>query len=274
MTRILSQSIYPSVMPGFGDDGYQRINEGVRRVYKKVLRPDTIVDMKFVPRSTYWTSHAHLELFNNTEIFKSILEAESEDYDAVFVRCGNDPAVREAREAIARPVVGMTEAALHMACQLGSKVAVVGVDDKSRPFVERVLRLSGLESRAIHRPVCTPPGQEFYQLVQQGPDWFDTPGFLEEKVLPHFEATAKECIADGAEIIITACALYSSLSLIGYNRISGTQVGVLEGMSVAVKQAEMQGELYRSTGLSTSKHLTYRSDLTEELRGQLMADFL
>ena len=129
-------------------------------------------------------------------------------------------------------------------------------------------------SQSIYPSVMPGFGDDGYQLVQQGPDWFDTPGFLEEKVLPHFEATAKECIADGAEIIITACALYSSLSLIGYNRISGTQVGVLEGMSVAIKQAEMLGELYRSTGLSTSKHLTYRSHLTDELRGQLMADFL
>lgn len=272
-TRILAQSIYTATMPGFGDDGYQRINAGVRKVYEKVLHPDTTVDVKFVPRSTYLTSHAHLEIFNNTELLRSILDAESEDYDAVFVRCGNDPAVREAREAIARPVVGMTEAAMHMACQLGSKFAVIGVDDKSRPFVERVLRLAGLDSQAIARPVRTPPGDDFQELVRRGPDWFDNEEVFREQVIPHFEATARQCIEDGAEIIVTGCGLYSSLSVWSYNRVSGTDVPVLEALSVGIKQAEMQGSLYRSTGLSTSKHLTYQSTVTPEIRQQLLEPF-
>lgn len=273
-TRILAQSIYTQVMPGFGDEGYQRINAGVRKVYTKVLHPDTVVDMKFVPRSTFLTSHSHLELFNNTEILRSIIESEPEDYDAVFVRCGNDPSVNEAREAIRRPVIGMSEAAMHLACQLGSKFAVIGVDEKSRPFVERILRLSGLESRAIARPVRTPPGEAFQEIVRQGADWFDVDGYLEEKVIPHFEAVARQCIDDGAEVIVTGCALYGSLSVAGYNRISGTDVPVLEALSVGIKQAEMLGDLYRSTGLSTSKHLTYQSTVTPEMREQLLAPFI
>ena len=32
-------------------------------------------------------------------------------YDVAFVRCGNDPGLREARESVRIPVVGMTEAA-------------------------------------------------------------------------------------------------------------------------------------------------------------------
>lgn len=96
---------------------------------------------------------------------------------------------------------------------------MIGVDDKSRPFVERITRLSGLENRAIVRPGRIPPGDEFQPLVRNGPDWFDVPGYLEEKVILHFEAVAHQCIDDGAEVIVTGCALDGSLTLAGYNRV-------------------------------------------------------
>lgn len=276
--KIHAQSIYTPQMPGFdsdGEDGYSRINAGVVRVYEKVLRPDTVVDVHFVPRSTYYTSHSYLELLNNTEIVRSVINgAEQNDCDVAFIRCGNDPGVREARESVSVPVVGMSEAAMHLACQLGARFAVIGVDDKSTPLVERNLRLYGLENRAIaRRPVRIPPGDDFQKIVLQGPRWFDSPEFVWEHVVPAFEKTALECIDEGAEVIVTGCALYGSLTLAGYNKISGTDVPVLESLAVGIKTAEMLGDLHRSIGLATSKHLTYRSHLTPDIRDNLAAPF-
>ena len=96
---------------------------------------------------------------------------------------------------------------------------------------------------------------------------------MREHVIPPFEETARECIEEGAEVIVTACALYGALSLAGYNKIGGTEVPVLESIAVGVKTAEMLGDLYRSLGISTSKHLTYQSLLTPEMRDQLSAPF-
>lgn len=275
--RIHVQAIYPPRMPGFGGedgDGYARINEGVARVFRKVLRPDTEATIGYLPRSTYMTSHSHLEMLNNIEILRGVIEAEKAGCDVAFIRCGNDPAVRESREAVSIPVVGMSEAAMHFACQLGAGFALIGVDAKSGPLVERNLRLFGLESRAIsRRPVRLPEGDAFQEIVRQGPLWFDSPDFLLENVIPTFERVAHSCIEDGAEVIVTACALYSSLTLAGYNRISGTNVPVVESVAVGIKTAEMLGDLHRSLGISTSKHLTYLNQLTPQIRDSLMAPY-
>ncbi|MFD4407756.1 aspartate/glutamate racemase family protein [Nocardia sp. NPDC058499] len=276
--KIHAQSIFTPRMPGFdtdGEDGYKRINAGVARVYDKVLRPDTVVDVEFVPRSSYYTSHSYLELLNNSEIVRGIIEGvEQGGADVAFVRCGNDPAIREARESVSVPVVGMTEATMHLACQLGARFAVIGVEEKCIPLVERNLRNYGLENRAIsRRPVRIPPGDEFQEIVRQGARWFDEFEFVRASVLPHFEKSAQECIDDGAEIIVTGCALLGSLTLGDYNKVTGTEVPVLDSLSVGIKTAEMLGELHRSIGLATSKQLTYKSLLTPEMRDALASPF-
>ncbi|GAA2734996.1 hypothetical protein [Actinocorallia aurantiaca] len=91
--------------------------------------------------------------------------------------------------------------------------------------------------------------------------------------MPAFEECARGAIADGAEVIVTSCALYSAFTLAGYNKVSGTEVPVLESVAVGIKQAEMMGDLHRSLGLTTSKHRTYFNYLQPEMRDQLMAPF-
>lgn len=275
--RIHAQSIYTDVVPGFEGnrgDGYRRINEGVSRVYQRVLRPDTVVEPCFVTRSTYLTSHAYLELLNNVELLRGIIDGEARGSDVAFIRCGNDPALREAREAVRIPVVGMSEAAMHFACRLGSKFAMIGVDDKSVPLVERNIRLYGLEGRAISRkPVRIPTVPGFEAVVRNGPMWFDSPDYVREHVIPAFDETARGCIDDGAEVIVTACALFGALTLADYNKVSGTEVPVVDSLAVGIKTAEMAGDLYRTLGVATSKHLTYQSQLPPETRDALMAPF-
>lgn len=92
-------------------------------------------------------------------------------------------------------------------------------------------------------------------------------------VVPAFEETARACIDDGAEVIVTSCALYASLSLAGYRTITGTDVPVIESVAVGIKNAETLGDLHRSLGVTTSKHLTYHNYVQPEVRDQLMAPY-
>lgn len=272
--RIHAQSIYTVDHPGFSAAGYETINKGIARVYEQVLRPDTQVDVRFVPRSTFYTSHAYLELLNNAEIVRGIIRGEEAGCDVAFVRCGNDPAIREAREMVRMPVVAMTEAAMQIACRLGSRFALIGVDDKSTPLVERNIRLYGLEGRAIaRRPVRIPTAPGWGGCVAEGPLWFESPDYVRANVIPAFEQVARECIDEGAEVIVTACALYGCLTLAGYNKVSGSEVPVLDSVAVGIKAAEMMGDLYRTLGVSTSKHLTYQSLVPADMREQLTAPF-
>jgi allantoin racemase len=272
--RIYSQHISTAEAPHYHDDEYRRIVRGVGNVYKRVLRPDTTVEQRYVPRSTYYMSHSYLEMLNNAEIVRGIIQAEKEGFDVALVCCGNDAGVFQAREAVNIPVVGIAEAAMHLACQLGSKFALIGVDAKSGVLVERNLKLYGLESRAIARkPFRVPDDPNWMSYLMQRAVWHESMDFVREKIIPAFEKIAKECIDDGAEVICTACGMFGCLSLAGYSKVTGTAVPVVECVSVGVKTAEMLGDLRKTLGISTSKQLTYQSLLTPQMRDALAAPF-
>lgn len=270
--RIFVQGIYTEAHPTKGVEGYAVMNDGMQRVYETVLRPDTKVDMHYVDRTTFMTNHAYLALLNNAEVVRGVVQAEREGYDVAFVRCGNDPGIQEARESVRIPVVGMTESAMHLACTMGSRFAVVGLDAKSTVLVSQNIRNFGLGQRAIvDRPARCPVGPAWDDLVRQGVTWFESPDFVHERVVPAFEAVARTCIDDGAEVIVTGCAMYAAFTLAGYRFVTGTDVPVVESVAVGIKAAEMQGDLHRSLGLSHSKHLTYRDDVPAALRSSIEA---
>jgi len=271
-TRIFVQGVYTEVHPTKGADGYAVMNDGMRRVYETVLRPDTEVDVHFVPRTTFMTNHAYLELLNNAEVVRGVVDADRAGYDVAFVRCGNDPGITEARESVRIPVVGMTEASMHLACQLGARFAVVGLDEKSTVLVERNIRRFGLAERAIaRRPARTPVGPVWDGLVRDGVAWFTSPEVVLERVVPAFEEVARGCIDDGAEVIVTGCAMFAAFTLAGYRFVTGTEVPVVESVAVGIKHAELMGDLHRSLGLSHSKHLTYRDEVPDALRASIDA---
>lgn len=114
-TRILCQSILPSEVPWWPGGGNAAINQGLSRIYKKVLHADTMVGEKLLPRSTYNSASFYLELLNDAEVVRGIIEGEKEGYDVAVIVCGNDAGLYQAREAVNIPVVGITQAAMLLA---------------------------------------------------------------------------------------------------------------------------------------------------------------
>ena len=123
-------------------------------------------------------------------------------------------------------------------------------------------------------PVRCPHDPAWYGLLTRSPEWFASPEFVWENVVPIFERAAMECIEDGAEVICTACALYAAFTLAGYTKVTGTEVPVIEATAAGIKTAEMFGEMRQLTGLSTSKQLTYQNLIPAEMRDNLMAPYL
>ena len=63
---------------------------------------------------------------------------------------------------------------------------------------------------------------------------------------------ARECVADGADVIVLGCAGTSLLcSMVGFNQISvdGQVVPILDPVMVAMKTAEMAVDIKKGTGL-------------------------
>jgi allantoin racemase len=268
-TKILWQDIWTRDIPllGIEDSGpmYEAMNE---LLFKKVAREDTQIQIRHVKRSSYMVMSSYLELLNNVELIGEIIQAEKEGFDAAIIGCGNDPGLYQAREVVSIPVVGPTETAMHLACLLGGKFAVITIIKRLVPLVERNLKLYGLESRAIDRkPVRScEVGYEFTK-------WFLPPSNIGEYIIPSFEKVAKECIDEGAEVIVVACCgLGPALTMAGYNKVAGTEVPVIDCASVAIKMAELLADVRKSLGISTSKSLTYQS-LPKEVIEKLQRPF-
>jgi allantoin racemase len=69
---------------------------------------------------------------------------EEEGFDAVIVGCCYDPGVRTARELVDIPVIGPLEASMQLAGYFGHSYTVVTDHHKAAPYIEDLIRLSGL----------------------------------------------------------------------------------------------------------------------------------
>lgn len=232
---------------------------------QSIVGPDVELRIAFNERSAYYTSCASMEAYNVTSMLDALAVGEAAGCDAALIACGNDPGVHAARDALRIPVVTATESAMLLACMLGRRFGVITADDASVALVERNLEYYRLEDRAIrHRPVRSPG---FYE---DGTDWVNDPEYLRTRVIPRFEEVARGMIEDGADVICTACGMYSAFSMHGYNRIGGTEVPVVEAIATGAHTALMVARMNRSFGIATSKQRAYRG-IAPELAAQLLA---
>ena len=77
-------------------------------------------------------------------LMEAVMRSEEQGFDAVIVGCCYDPGVRTARELVDIPVVGPMEAALQLAGYHGHSFTVVTDHHKAAPYIEDVVRLTGL----------------------------------------------------------------------------------------------------------------------------------
>ena len=255
--KIWWQDILPDAansLVGGGDVARQR--QGEERILgslRQVARPDTSIEFHHPKYSSYIVQASYLEMLNNVWLVDGIIEAEKQGYDAAIIGCGNDPGLQQARQAVDIPVVGPTEAAMLLACTMGFKFGVITVMDEFVALTERNIRNYGLEWRATS-PV------RVYQLGDNPFQALSEMIFTPEVINPQFDELCRAAIADGAEVIIPACAALSpATSLLGYREVPGAGVPVLDVTLAAVKMAETLVDLKRGVGLGKSQKSIYKT---------------
>jgi hypothetical protein len=60
--------------------------------------------------------------------------------------------------------------------------------------------------------------------------------------------------------------------MVGYNKVAGTEVPVIDCASAAIKIAELLSDIRKTLGISTSKSLTYQS-LPEKMMDEMRKPF-
>ena len=101
------------------------MSDVIREQLHAVARPGTFVDVVNPPGAPPAIESALDEAACVPPMLALVREAQDRGYDAVVIACFSDPGLDAAREATDLPVVGIQDAAMHLAAQLGYRFTVL-----------------------------------------------------------------------------------------------------------------------------------------------------
>ncbi|KPW44933.1 aspartate/glutamate racemase family protein [Pseudomonas syringae group genomosp. 3] len=167
-------------------------------------------------------------------VLEEVRKGREQQVDAHIIACFGDPGLLAAREYARAPVIGIAEAAFHMASLISTRFAVVTTLTRTRIIAEHLLQRYGFSElctsvRCIDLPVLA--------LEESGPELIET--MAEQARIARDQ--------EGAGAIVLGCGGMADLA----RQLSeAIRLPVIDGVAAAVKLAESLVEL----GLSTSKH--------------------
>lgn len=191
------------------------------------------------------------EAFAVPGLIKAICDGEAAGADGAIIACFDDTGLDAARSAVAIPVVGLCEAAIHLAALLAHRFTIVTTLSRSIDPLEALAARYGVAGR------CTVRAAEVPVLALE-----DSPAAAAAKIEGE---VARALAADRAEAIILGCAGMTDLAA-ALSRKFG--VPVVDGVVAAVKLVEALAGL----GLRTSKTGAYARPLPKAYGG-IMAPF-
>jgi len=160
-------------------------------------------------------------------------------YDAFIVACGLDPLLDAARQVTDKPVVGIAEAGMLLACTLGATFSVLVTARAQTTFVREVVRHYGLERRLASVRAIELTTAELIGGLDQ----------MQDRIV---EAARRAVDEDLAEVIVLTGAVFGDTPRAIGPRLD---VPVLSGLVCALKLAEDLVDL----GVRTSHAYTYRT---------------
>ena len=166
-------------------------------------------------------------------LLEAIAAAERAGAEAHVIACFDDTGLDAARSLAAAPVVGIGEAACHVASLIAGRFTVVTTLSRSIPVLEQNLVRSGLASRCARVRAAEVP-----VLALEDPK-----SGARARIAA---AVAAAVVEDRAEAIVLGCAGMADLAR---SLAAEFDLPVVEGVSAAVRLAEALAGL----GLATSK---------------------
>lgn len=216
----------------------QSFTDALQRLADAVARPDTEI-MAVSPAS----GPSAIESFYDEAlavpgVLEEIARGDREqDIDAYVLACFGDPGLYAARELTDKPVLGIAEAAFHMAAMVGACFSVVTTSPRVRFMTEHLVSRYGFGEQC--KKIRTTPIQVL--------DLAHSPDTAIAKVIAECLRAREE---DHAEAIVLGCAGMSQ-----YRAHIEQEIGipVIDGTLAAVKLCEAMVEMK----LGTSKVLTF-----------------
>jgi len=189
------------------------------------------------------------EAFAVPGLLEEVRKGEAAGFDGYVVACFDDPGIDAARSVARGPVVGIAEAAMHVASLIAGSFTIVSTLARSAPALEHLVRKYGFAERCRRVRAA-----DFPVLALEDP----ASGAVDRLRAEIGRAVAE----DGCEAILLGCAGMADL-----NRALGKEFGlpVIDGVGAAVKLVEAVVGL----GLGTSKAGGYAAPLPKPYAGEL-----
>ena len=235
--------------------------EILRKVINSAADPGTTVHMRGVSEAAGIGVHYRfLEYHDSREVIYNAIKAEQEGYDAFLIGNISDACIREAREMVNIPVLGLSETSLHMACIMGANFALVTISEKWTPRLLENVQRYGLERRLVGVEALNTSPLDLKKAMIDGKH--------REYIVGEFIAAAKRLQAKGAEVIIPAGGdIIVFLADSGIYEIERSPI--VNGIVELIKMGEMAVKLRALTGRFTSKRGGYSTptgDFLERVR--------
>jgi allantoin racemase len=183
---------------------FRRVANLERNRMKQVADGDTEIVMRFPTWGTHGVDPFYCSLTNCLSqgmVYPQVVNAEKEGFDAVILICCTDPLLSQIRTAVDLPVVGLSEAALHMANMMATKFGYITFTRQTAFDTEGMIDRYGLRQKCVG--VATMPELETNWL----PDTLRKPPATVKRTIDHLTVPARELIAKGAEAIVIGCGL-------------------------------------------------------------------
>ena len=177
------------------------------------------------------------------QVIDNAIRAQRNGFDAFVIGSFSEPYLREIRSAVDFPVLSILESSVLMACTLGHKVAPIANAPSIAQIVQHSVDAHGLGQRVLPAVSMDPPMHE-----PEMAGAFAQPAAL----LKAFEAAALRAIAQGAEVIIPAEGVLSTVICDNrVQRIGGAPV--IDVFAVTWRHAVMMVRLRHDCGLQVSR---------------------
>ena len=199
------------------------------------------------------TSHLEYEFYEHLAIhnvIKKAVDAEKEGFDAVVIGCFYDPGLREARELVEIPIIGVCEASLHFASMLSAgKFSVLVGRRKWIPKMSDNASNYGFKSRIASWKVLDLTVQDMRNIeLTQAAIFRETENALKE---------------DLAECVVLGCTGMAGQAMAAQEKYG---IPVLDPVLMGVKMAEIKADLWKNYGISHSKIGGYEAPPEEEIK--------
>ena len=219
------------------------------KILAAVADSGTEIHMQGVERSTGIGQHYRLLEYHDThEVIENAIRAQREGYDAFLIGNISDAGLREAREQVGIPVLGLGETCMHLACMMVASFGMVAISERWIPRLLDNARRCGLERQlAGIEPMRTSPVDLKKGLVDRG---------HRADLLDQFTTAASRLLDRGAEVIIPAGGEVVVFT-IEAGMYQFERAPIVNGIVELVKMGETAAKLFRLTGRFISKRGAY-----------------